>query len=131
MAELTALLDTSILIDYFRKTDKSKSALFELSNNYNSFAVSNITYFEIMCGISAKQKDFWMIFFSEVNVLPFSNEMAIVSANIYQSLKSKSKLIQAPDIFIASCAIVSSLPLATLNIKHFSRVENVKIVDIE
>ena len=44
------LLDTSILIDYFRKKDKSKTFLFSLTNSFEFFGVSAITEFEIFAG---------------------------------------------------------------------------------
>lgn len=44
------LPDTSVLIDYFRKTKKDKSFLFELTKPNTQFVVSIITEFEIMIG---------------------------------------------------------------------------------
>lgn len=35
-------LDTSVLIDYFRKVNKSKSFFYELTKEYDLFAVSAI-----------------------------------------------------------------------------------------
>lgn len=50
MATETILIDTSILIDFFRKQEKSKSALVQLSNQYR-FCISAITAFEVKIGI--------------------------------------------------------------------------------
>jgi len=50
MDAATILLDTSILIDFFRKRDKSKSILFQLAGQYR-FSISVITAFEIKIGI--------------------------------------------------------------------------------
>lgn len=44
------LLDTSISIDFFRKSKKENSFFFKLTNNYRTFAVSTITEFEIYVG---------------------------------------------------------------------------------
>ena len=56
------LLDTSILIEYFRKTNKSKSLLFKLSEQKAySFAVSAITQFEIYTGSNKTQQEFWKV----------------------------------------------------------------------
>ena len=43
-------LDTSVLIDYFRKVIKSKSFFYELTNEFDLFAVSAITEYEIYYG---------------------------------------------------------------------------------
>jgi tRNA(fMet)-specific endonuclease VapC len=48
MANELICLDTSVLIDYFRKTNKENSFLFELTKRYSRFAVSAITEFEIL-----------------------------------------------------------------------------------
>ena len=60
---------------------------------------------------------------SHLEVLDFDREQSKVASNIFRSLKSKNKLIEFRDIFIASCAITSNIPLATLNTKHFKRID--------
>ena len=59
MDAATILLDTSILIDYFRKREKSKSILFQLAEQYR-FSISVITAFEIKIGIQTpvQQSDY-------------------------------------------------------------------------
>ena len=52
-------LDTSLLIDYFRKTNKANSHLFKLTQNYSHFAVSVITQYEIYVGSNIEQDLFW------------------------------------------------------------------------
>ena len=59
MANKEALVDTSILIDYFRKTDKSKTQLIKLINRDFKFKISSITEYEIYSGATASQKGFW------------------------------------------------------------------------
>lgn len=55
----TILLDTSILIDYYRKTDNSKTTWVSLLRNGYYFAISVITKYEIYVGATIKQKTFW------------------------------------------------------------------------
>ena len=43
------LLDTSILIEYYRNKDKAKTKLFQLSSS-NIFSISVITKFEFLAG---------------------------------------------------------------------------------
>jgi tRNA(fMet)-specific endonuclease VapC len=91
-------LDTSVLIDYFRKTKKSNSFLYKLTEQYSLFAVSIITQYEIYVGSNDDQDSFWDQFFESITVLPFdakANEQAI---RIYRELKQKSKLIEIPDL---------------------------------
>ena len=44
------LLDTGILIDYFRKTNKQNSIFHKLVAQYFVFGISVITHFEILRG---------------------------------------------------------------------------------
>lgn len=131
MAKEVICLDSSILIDYFRKSKKENSFFFELSNQYSSFAVSVITEFEILSGSNQKQKAFWDQFFRYTLVIPFdrkSNEEAI---KIFHDLKSKRKLIDLPDLFIGATAKANDLKLATLNQKDFSRISGLELLTKE
>ena len=101
-----------------------------MTERYAFFAVSAITEYELYLGNSDEQNIFWDEFFSQITVLPFNTKTARQSATIYQQLKTKNKLIEAPDILIAGTAISNKLPLATLNRKHFERVENLQLVDL-
>lgn len=52
------LIDTSVLIEYFRKQDKTKTLLYELAGQYSEIHVSTITKFEIWVGNRPQQSDF-------------------------------------------------------------------------
>lgn len=122
------LLDTSVLIDYYRKKDKNKTLLFNLAETWPLFAVSAVTHFEIYVGALNEQKDFWDSFFQEVTILPFNAETSALAASIDKTLKKERKQIAFPDLFIAATALINNLPCATLNKKHFSRVKNLQLI---
>ena len=63
-----------------------------------------------------------------LNILPFDNEIALKAARIYHDLRKKNQLIEFRDIFIAATCLVNELPLATLNKKHFERIEGLIVV---
>jgi predicted nucleic acid-binding protein len=121
-------LDTSVLIDYYRKKDKSKTLFYKLTEQYSVFAVSAVTEYELYVGNSDEQNDFWNKFFMKIIVLPFDTESVKKSVAIYKQLKLKSKLIEVPDILIAGTVIKNNLTLATLNQKHFERIEGLNII---
>jgi len=123
------LLDTSVLIDFFRKKDKSKTFLFKLGSDYLSFAVSSITLFEIYTGAHESQIELWDIFFKDVRVIPLDIHIAMLSAKIDLQLKRSNKRIDKADLFIAATAIYSDLPCATSNKKHFERIDDLQLVD--
>lgn len=123
-------LDTSILIDFFRKEKKENSLFFRLTQQYRIFTVSVITEYEIFVGSNPEQQEFWENFFSRIVVLPFDSASSQMAVQIFKDLKAKNKLIEIPDIFIAATAIQNNLPLATTNLKHFDRIEGLELVSI-
>ncbi len=130
MADKIVLADTSILIDYFRKTNKPNSALIKLVDQGYSFCISAITEYEIYSGATSAQFEFWEAFLDNVNVLPFNRATAKEAVNINSALKIKSKQIDLADLFIAATAISYDLPCATLNRKHFDRIDLLRIIDL-
>jgi predicted nucleic acid-binding protein len=121
-------LDTSVLIDYYRKKDKSKSLFFRLIEKYSVFAVSAVTEYELYLGNSQEQDLFWNDFFSQITILPFDTRAAKQAVIIYKQLKQQNKLIDIPDIMIAGTAVQNNVPLATLNRKHFERINGLDII---
>ncbi|MBW6534807.1 MAG: type II toxin-antitoxin system VapC family toxin [Mariniphaga sp.] len=120
-------LDTSILIDYYRKKNKAKTKFVELSKSYK-FAISVITKLEILTGVRDEQRDFWTKIFSKIQIIPLQEKDVEIASEIIQSLTKRNKIIGLKDILIASTAIVNDLKIATLNIKDFERIENLKLV---
>jgi predicted nucleic acid-binding protein len=128
MAEKVVLLDTSILIDFYRKKDKTKSILFSLSKIYSGFTVSSVTQFEIYRGAKSDQLLFWDKFFTDITVIPFNSQVSLAAADLDKELKFKRKQIAFPDLFIAATAVVNNLPCATLNKKHFDRIDSLELI---
>lgn len=128
MEDKLVLLDTGVLIDYFRKKDKSKSLFYQLAIKRLNFSVSVITKYEILVGSNAEQNQFWNLFFEKITVIPFDEECCQCAVSIYQDLRSKNKLVQVEDILIGSTAIAKKLELVTLNEKHFNRFDNIKLL---
>jgi len=128
MENTVICLDTSVLIDYYRKKDKSKSLFFRLTKTYSTFAVSAVTEYELYLGNSDEQNIFWNDFFSRITVLSFDTKSVKQAVNIHRQLKQQNKLIDIPDIMIAGTALQNKMPLATLNRKHFERINGLKII---
>ena len=121
-------LDSSVLIDFFRKKDKTKSFFFELTKTYSLFAVSIITEYEILVGSNLETNSFWEDFFEKVTVLPFGKLENREAITIFKQLKYDNKLIEIPDILIGATAKANELKLATLNKKHFERIKNLELI---
>ena len=121
-------LDTSILIDFYRKKVKEKSVFFQLTTMYKLFAVSIVTEYEIMIGTNAEQAQYWTGFFDRVTILPFNKAANDAAIAVTKQLKTTNQLIEVPDIFIGATALSNNLKIATLNKKHFERIPGLVIV---
>lgn len=129
MENRRVLVDTSILIDFFRKENKKNSKLYKIQQNHSLYA-STITEFEFLAGVKDETIVSLKHFFSKINLLPFDSKAAAKASSIFKDLKSKNQIIEFRDIFIAATAIANNLPISTLNIEHFKRVQDLKILGI-
>lgn len=123
------LADTSILIDYYRKTDKSKTIWLKLAEEGYNFAISVITKYEISTGVTQQQITFWDSIFSQVQIIDLDEACINHAVTINQQLKKKRKQINIADLFIAATAKAYDLPLATLNFRHFQRVDSIILIE--
>ena len=108
MENRLVLADTSIFIEYFRKSKKSQTQLYRLLEKGFEFCVSSVTYFEYRIG--SKDPLFDKALFEGVEILPFDKAQAETATRIYKQLKSANRLIEFRDLFIASCAITHKTP---------------------
>jgi tRNA(fMet)-specific endonuclease VapC len=122
------VIDTGVFVDYLRKKDKSTTILATLPNDVSIF-VSSVTVYELMMGATdiQKKKDV-EILLSDIPVLPFTNEVSLKAAEIYHNLRRQNLLIEFRDIFIGATAIIFQLPIKTLNLKHFQRIESLEFI---
>lgn len=123
------VLDSSILIDFFRKKRKERSAFFRLTEHHSSFSISVITFFEILDGCSDEVQDYWRELVREFTIIPLTAECVEVAVGIDSQLRKKNKRIDLPDLLIAATAVTHALPLATLNRRHFERISALKIFE--
>jgi len=129
MADKIILVDTSILIDYYRKTDKEKSVWINLVRKGYTFAISAVTKYEIYAGATPNQLTFWDNVLDAIIVIPLDETSVDTAVSINSILKKKRKQIDLADLFIAATAVTHNLPLTTLNKKHFDRIESLQLID--
>ena len=129
MADKIILVDTSILIDYYRKTDKEKSAWINLVRQGYTFTISAVTKYEIYSGAMINQLTFWDKVFEAITVLSLDEASVDTAVTLNSALKKKRKQIDIADLFIAATAVTHNIPLVTLNRKHFERIDTLYLVD--
>ncbi len=98
MADKIVLVDTSILIDYYGKTDKENSVWVTLVRQGFSFAISAVTKYEIYSGATANQLAFWDNIFQAINVIPFDEIVVDTAVTLNSALKKKRKQVDIADL---------------------------------
>lgn len=131
MADKITLADTSILINYYRKTDKANSVWVKLVRQGYRFFISAVTKYEIYSGATQSQLDFWNSILQAIEVITFDEACVNTAVDINAGLKRKRKQIGIADLFIAATALTHNLPIATINKSHFDRIDGLEIIDIE
>ncbi len=122
------VIDTGIFIEHLRAKDKLNTTLYLLPNNGELF-ISSVSLYELYMGAFTKEKENDIRSLTEdIQVLPFTDGVAIKAARLYHQLKKQNNLIEFRDIFIAATCIVNELPLVTLNKKHFNRIGELKLL---
>lgn len=129
MADKIILADTSILIDLFRKSEKANSKFVQLAMEGYEFQISAITEYEVYSGATTAQLPFWDDLLRKVTVLPFDKDVVKQAVFINRYLKQKRKQIDLADLFIAATAVTHNLSLATLNRKHFERIDTLTLIE--
>ncbi len=87
MAQRLILVDTSILIDFFRKTDKTNSTLVNLIQQGFTYCISAISEYEIYTGAQSDQITYWEDFLKQIQVLPFDKTVARKAVEFNEELK--------------------------------------------
>ncbi len=115
------------MIEYLRSPNKQNTQFVKLFQS-NELSISVISIFELYNGAKSesKKKDI-EILCNEIEIIDFNFETAKLASEIYLNLRSKNKLIEFGDILIAATALQYDFIVATLNRKHFERIENLQI----
>ena len=128
MEDRRILIDTSVVIDHSRKKNKQKSLLYELAKE-NILFLSAISKFEFLVGAKRTQIRQTKEIIGGFYILSFNSHVADVASDIAKKLRTKNKIIEFKDIFIAATAIANDMPLSTLNIKHFERIDALELIN--
>ena len=129
-------LDTSVIIEYFRK-NPSAGKFFDAYEN-DIFITSSICEAELGEGIYREkpeklnekltQKN---TFFDELGeVVDFDRQQADIAGKIRAGLSLRGSKIGDIDVLIAAAAISKEATLVTQNTKHFQRIEGLQVISI-
>jgi len=126
------VLDTNTLIYFFKGMGKVSQNF--LATSPSEIAIPAIVLYELEYGIAKstspkKRQAQLREICSLVEILPFGNKEARLSASIRAQLEKKGIPIGACDVLIAGTALVNHGTLVTNNTKEFSRIPKLKIAN--
>ena len=123
------VFDSSILIDNLRGGIRFKY-LFEKVDSKTRIVVPTIVVMEIFSGKSTRSekqlKDAKKLLFLFEKV-DLTEKIAIKAGELYRDI---SQTLSIPDYIIAATALEINAAVATLNKKHFSKIQNLLIYPI-
>lgn len=125
MAESGWLLDTSILIDVVRGNTIARNWVDSLPPAFRFISV--VTAAELLAGCHNQREQ--RAIEREIDlysVLALSEESSRLALDFYKQFHL-SHGVGFLDCLIASCALTHGLPIATLNLKHFSILPRVNV----
>ncbi len=128
-------LDTNVISDFmhgYKSVIKNWNAAMNDANS--TIFIPTIVYYEIVRGLKAAgktrvlreflalYKNFPHLFFDRDNY-----EVIEKATEIYSQLH-KGRQIEDNDVFIAAAALVNDCTLVTANVRHFARVDGLKLI---
>ncbi|MEK7274093.1 MAG: type II toxin-antitoxin system VapC family toxin [Candidatus Desantisbacteria bacterium] len=124
-----SLVETTILIDYFRRLQKAIDCLESLRNKESVILVPRIVSAELFFGCRNihEEREIEKFLSSYVVTTDISVEIMKKSAEL-KRIYGKSYECGLIDMLIASTALIENAELVTLNIKHFQMIEQLSIM---
>lgn len=131
------LLDSTACIDFL----KGNKNILEILHDFDTlFFITTVTIYEVEIGLErikikgSKKKyedlfNIWEKFILNMQILNFTLDDAKKAAEIYIDLESKGQIINDNDILIAAIMLNNGIyKIITRNVKHFEKIEHIKII---
>ena len=128
---MSYLLDSDVVADWLRGRSSTVELIARLSDE--GLAISSITYGEIYEGVyfgrdPGKAESAFRDFLRFVDVVPLSRPAMRLFARIRGDLRRRGQLVSDLDILIAATAIERDLTLITRNIRHYERIQGLRLL---
>ncbi len=126
------LFDTDAITNIFKKQPSLKLVANLKNLPKAAQYVSTITISEIVYGaMKSNRPEFHLqnlkkIILPSVHILAFDSAAAFVAGEIRAALEKKGATLAFADLQIAAIALANNLVLVTGNIRHFSRIDQLK-----
>ena len=130
---MTYALDTNI-VSYFLKGNPTVVARMRIENSKgNKFVIPPIVYFEIQNWLLKNNSESKMTVFKKMysvgGIGVIDKTVLDIASTVKLKMQQQGKIISDDDLFIAAYCIRHNLPLVTNNMKHFTNIENMEILN--
>ena len=115
---MTALVDTSVLIDYLRGR-RDAAELLENERAAAPLHASEITRLEVLAGMQPAEEDGTRLLLSTLVWHPVDTEVAEEAGSLGRKWLPSHHTIDSADLAIAATAIRTGSRLLTRNVRHF------------
>lgn len=127
---MDVLLDTSVLVAYERDELEGLPG--------GALALPAIAVLEYWKGVERattdsrrrSRTDFFHEAFGTLPVIPLDENVARTGAHLWSDLERAGRLIPPFDLLVAATALAYELQLATFDVRHFSRVESLDLIEV-
>jgi len=100
------------------------------------FALAAVTVAELWHGVEraksshrSKREAYLRSIVESMPVMPYTEQTAYEHARIWAFLDSSGQMIGPYDLIVAATALERDCQLATFNLRHFSRVPGLKVIE--
>jgi predicted nucleic acid-binding protein len=131
---MAILIDTDVII-------QAERGLFDLdmwliSLPREEFKLAVITVAELWHGAEratgnhrVKRRLFLQGIFATFDIVPYSVQAAFEHARIWAKLESSGQMMGSHDLILAAIAIQTGSTVATFNVRHFTAVKGLKVIE--
>jgi tRNA(fMet)-specific endonuclease VapC len=131
---MAIILDADVIIRGERGTFDLKGWL--QVNTHEQFELAAVTIAELWHGVEratgtnrARREKYLKFIVEPMTIIPYTDETAYEHARIWAHLAGAGKIIDDYDMVVAATATLRGSSVATFNLKHFSCVTGLKVID--
>lgn len=121
------VLDASVIIDLIYNSDRVQKIKDKLKDEL--LMTTAPTLHEVLEGANEKQQFIIKNLLEGMTVLPFTQNEAVISADIAQTLAREGKTINKIDLLVSGICIAHDAIIVSFD-NDFNRVKNLKILEI-
>lgn len=120
------LLDTSVAVDHLRGYGPATALLEELVRSHESVVASELTRFELLAGARPDEHDRLGSFFSVIDWVPVSEDIARRAGEFARSYRRSHSGIGVVDYLLAGTVSAVGADLVTVNVRHFPMFDDLR-----